>query len=290
MAYVKHCVVPNNQAMKSILVPCDFSKPAINAFRFALDLARKSKGMVYLFNVIELPAIHDPIIMPVATFEKDFMKELKDKTKSHFDKIITRYDASRANVKTEIAFGSPFRMINDTIKKRKIDLVVMGTHGASGVREYFIGSNAEKVVRRSPVPVLVVKDYHKRPIRNIVFANNLETEKQGKLIDKVKDLQAFFKATVHILYVNTPTNFTADNVTMERLKEFAQQHSFKNYTLNVYNYPFEEAGIIQFTKSIKGDLIAMRTHGRKGLAHFLNGSLAEDIVNHADRPIWTFAS
>jgi hypothetical protein len=166
----------------------------------------------------------------------------------------------------------------------------MGSHGATGLREYFIGSNAEKIVRNSRVPVLVIKNYYKGTIKNIVFPNTLETEKQQDLIRKVKELQAFFKATVHIVYVNTPTNFTSDNITFERLKQFAKEFQFRNYTLNVYNYPFEESGVIHFTSDIKGDLIAMGTHGRKGLAHFLNGSLAEDIVNHASSPIWTYVS
>ena len=276
--------------MKNILVPCDFSKPAINAFRFALDIADKSKGTVYLLNVIELPAIHDPIIMPVISFEKEFLNELKEKTTKEFDKIINRYKPDAVEVKTEVAFGAVSRMIQDFIKKKKIDIVVMGSHGATGIREYFIGSNAEKIVRNSPVPVLVLKEAYKGPVENIVFPNTLETEKQDKLIAKVKELQAFFKATVHILYVNTPINFTADNITLERLRQFAKQFAFRNYTLNVYNYPSEESGIIHFTDQIKGDLVAMGTHGRKGLAHFLNGSLAEDVVNHARFPIWTLAN
>ena len=276
--------------MKNILVPCDFSKPAVNAFRFALDIAAKSKGIVYLLNVIELPAIHDPIIMPVISFEKEFLNELKEKTTKEFDKIITRYKPDAVEVRTEVAFGAASRMIQDFIKKKKIDIVIMGSHGATGIREYFIGSNAEKIVRNSPVPVLVLKDPYKGRVENIVFPNTLETEKQDKLITKVKELQAFFKATVHILYVNTPTNFTADNITLERLRQFAKQFAFRNYTLNVYHYPSEESGIIQFTSQIKGDMVAMGTHGRKGLAHFLNGSLAEDVVNHAKFPIWTFAN
>lgn len=276
--------------MKKILVPCDFSKPAINAFRFALDIAQKSKGVVHLINVIELPAIHDPIIMPVMVFEKEFMKDLKDKAIAQFEKIITRYKPDSVTVKTDVLFGGPARMISEAVKKKSIDLIVMGSHGATGFREYFIGSNAEKVVRNATVPVLVLKNYYKGAIKNIVFPNTLETEKQESLIRKVKELQAFFRATVHIVYVNTPTNFTSDNITFDRLKEFARQFQFRNYTLNVYNYPFEESGVIHFTSSIKGDLIAMGTHGRKGLAHFLNGSLAEDIVNHASSPIWTYVS
>lgn len=276
--------------MKKILVPCDFSKPAINAFRFALDIAYKSKGVVHLLNVIELPAFHDPIIMPVVTFEKDFMKELKQKTIGEFDKLSGKYTADGVTVKSDVEFGSTTGMIADFASKKGIDVVIMGTHGTSGIREYFIGSNAEKVVRNSKVPVMVIKNYYKGAMRDIVFPNTLETEKQQELIGKVMELQAFFKATVHILYVNTPTNFTADNITLERLNQFAKRFMFKNYTLNVYNYPFEESGIINFTKSIKGNLIAMGTHGRKGIAHFLYGSIAEDVVNHADVPIWTFSS
>ncbi len=276
--------------MKNILVPCDFSKPAVNAFRLALDLARKSKGTVFLIHVIELPVIHDPIVMPVTGFDKDFLRDMTSTTTARFDRLIAKYNTAGVRVKAEVAFGKPLLVIGDKIKKRKIDLVAMGTHGVSGIREYLIGSNSEKIVRNSPVPVLVVKAYVKSPIKNIVFPNTLETENQTKLIARVKELQAFFRAKIHILYVNTPTNFTADNITQERLEQFVRKFGFRNYTLNIYNYPFEEAGIIQFTKRIKGDLIAMRTHGRKGLAHFLNGSLAEDIVNHVDKPIWTYAT
>lgn len=274
--------------MKRILVPCDFSKPAINAFRFALDLAAQSKGSVQLLHVIELPAIADPIIMPVVAFEKDFMNDLKENAMREFSKVITKYNTEGIKVKSTVEFGVPSRMVTDFAEKNPVDVIVMGSHGASGVKEYFVGSNAEKIVRRSPVPVLVMKEYYKGPVKNIVFPNTLETEKQEDLIMKVKELQNFFKATIHILYVNTPTNFTADNLTYDRLNRFAKRFMLKNYTLNIFNYPFEEPGIIQFAKSIKADLIAMGTHGRKGISHLLNGSLAEDLVNHANCPIWTF--
>jgi nucleotide-binding universal stress UspA family protein len=62
--------------MKKILVPCDFSKPAINAYRFALDVAQQSKGTVHLLNVIELPILHDSVLMPVLNFEAQLLEEL----------------------------------------------------------------------------------------------------------------------------------------------------------------------------------------------------------------------
>lgn len=274
--------------MKKILVPCDFSKPAINAFRFALDIAQQSNGSVHLLNSIDLTGIQDPMMMPALTLEQGFIGELKEKASEELTKIITKYNQEDVKVTWSIEFGSLARVITEFVEKNSIDLIIMGSHGASGFSEHFVGSNAERIIRHSSVPVLVMKHYYKGPIKSIVFPNILDTENQEDLITKVKALQAFFKATVHILFVNTPINFTSDIVTLARLKEFVKRNMFKNYTINIHNHIYEDEGIISFTKSIKGNLIAMGTHGRKGISHLLNGSLAEDVANHTDSLIWTY--
>jgi nucleotide-binding universal stress UspA family protein len=275
--------------MKKILVPCDFSKPAINAFRFALDIAAQSKGTIHLLNVVELPIMHDTVIMPVLNFEEQLLKDLKENAETRFKKITDKYNTGKVKVSVTTVFGSVSRMIQDYIKKESIDIVVMGSHGATGAREFFIGSNAEKMVRNSPVPVLVIKDYYKGPIKNIVFPNTLDTENQEDLVMKVKALQNFFKAHLHIVWINTPLNFTSDSLTNERLEAFAKRFMLKDYTISVFNNTDEEKGILEFADSIKGDLIAMGTRGRKGIAHLINGSLAEDVVNHNKGLVWTYA-
>ena len=275
--------------MKKILVPCDFSKPAINAFRFAIDIATQSRGTIHLVNVIELPILHDTVLMPVLNFEEQLLKELRQKAEEQFKKIIEKYQTPGAKVLYKVEFGAVFRMIQDYIKEHSIDLVLMGSHGASGIREFFIGSNAEKIVRNSPVPVLVLKEYYKGPIKNIVFPNTLETEKQEDLVMKVKTLQHFFKAHLHIVFINTPINFTSDSETRERLKAFVKRFMLKDYTVHVFNYNDEEKGILEFSNAINSDLIAMGTHGRKGISHLVNGSVAEDVVNHNKGLVWTYS-
>ena len=276
-------------AMKKILVPCDFSKPAINAYRFALDIAAQSKGTIHLLNVIELPVMHDTVLMPVLNFEEQLLKDLRENAEGRFKKITDKYNAEGVKVITTVQFGAVSRMIQDYITDKSVDLVTMGSHGASGLREFFIGSNAEKMVRNSPVPVLVIKDYYKGPIKNIVFPNTLDTENQEDLVMKVKALQNFFKAHLHIVWINTPLNFTSDNVTKERLQAFTKRFLLKDYTISVFNSTDEEQGVIQFSNSIKGDLIAMGTHGRRGVSHLINGSLAEDVVNHNKGLVWTYS-
>jgi nucleotide-binding universal stress UspA family protein len=275
--------------MKKILVPCDFSKPAINAFRFALDVAAESKGVVHLVNVIELPIMHDTVLMPVLNFEAQLFEDLRENAETRFKKITDLYKNENVKVIVRTVFGSVSLMIQDYIKKESIDVVVMGSNGATGAREFFIGSNAEKMVRKSPVPVLVIKDYYKGPIKNIVFPNTLDTEEQEDLVMKVKALQSFFKAHLHLVWINTPLNFTSDTHTNERLEAFAKRFMLKDYTISVFNHTDEERGILEFTSLVKGDLIAIGTHGRTGIAHLVTGSLAEDIVNHYKGLVWTYS-
>ncbi len=276
--------------MKKILVPCDFSEQAINALRFAADIVVQSKGEIHLIHVVEVPVLHDSVLMPVMAYEEALFKELREKAEKQFVKLTAKHAAEVKYVQSKVIFGPVYRMLYDYIEDEGIDLVVMGTKGASGMREILIGSNAERMVRNSPVPVIAIKKYAKASdIKNIVFPNTLDTEKQENLLQKVKELQNFLKARLHIVWINTPTNFTRDTITLKRLQAFAKRFMLKDYTLNVFNDPYEEAGIINFTHDIGADMIVMGTHGRKGVAHLMSGSVAEDIVNHTDCPIWTYS-
>jgi hypothetical protein len=164
----------------------------------------------------------------------------------------------------------------------------MGTHGASGVKEFFIGSNTEKIVRTAGVPVMSIKKQIKlSSIKNIVYPTTGDMDHE-ELITGVKTLQNFFKATLHVLYVNTPSSFRRDLEIKPQLKAFAKRFMLKDYTLNVWNDYSEEEGLKNFVYETKADLVAMATHGRRGLNHLMSGSIAEDAVNHINCPIWTY--
>ncbi len=273
--------------MKKILVPCDFSDQAVSAFRFALDVARKSVSEVHLLHVVELPVMHDSMLMPTLSFEATLLKDLTSNAEDRFKKILDEYAKDMAVI-TKISFGNTSISIMDYITDEEVELVVMGTKGASGLQELIIGSTAERIVRGAACPVITVKKYTDvSTIKKIVFPNSLEMN-QDDLVLHVKALQDFFKASVHVVWINTPGNFMSDTITLMRLKDFASRFMLKDYTLNVFNETYEESGVINFAHSIKADMIAMGTHGRKGLSHIVSGSVAEDVVNHIDCPIWTY--
>jgi nucleotide-binding universal stress UspA family protein len=269
--------------MKKIIVPCDFSAPSIEAVRFAANIARKSKGEITLLHTIALPALYNSSV--VMAFEAEYMKDTRAAMMTELQKVKSKQVGTDVKVKLDVEFGELMLQLNKKIGSGKYDLVVMGTHGASGLKEYTIGSNAEKVVRNSPIPVISVR---KAPaaIKNIVFPVKPDLD-QEKLTMEVKNLQNFFNAKLHVVFVNTPALFKKDSDTLPELEKFAKRFMLKNYTINIFNDIEHDEGIINFCNQVKADMVVMRTHGRKGLAHLASGSIAENVVNHIKCPIWT---
>ncbi len=271
--------------MKKILVPCDFSEPALEAFQFAIDVAAHSGGKVIVLKVIDLPIVPygASIDMPIYNFNPSLLKDLEMDARKSYEKMVKKFGKGSVNISFSVVHGPTSAMIRDYIDEKKIDLVVMGTHGATGAHEFFVGSNTEKTVRFSKVPVFAIrKATAVSSIKNIVFPTSLELN-QTDFVKKLKSLQEFFDATLHVLYLNTPFNFIRE----AELKDYAKHYKLTNCTLNIRNDRYEPDGIISFVKEIKADMLAMATHGRKGLSHFIYGSLTEDVVNHIECPIWT---
>lgn len=274
--------------MKKILVPTDFSEQAENALGVAAQLAKKFGAEIYLLHMIELPAdMTNPVgetrsnDLPEALF---FMKLARNK----FEELLARPYLQGVTVHDTVEINHAFEGIIDTCEKHGCDFIVMGSQGATGFKEMFIGSNTEKVVRTSEIPVLVIKNKHADfKIRDFVFATNLEETGKATL-KKVINFAQFTGAKLHLVYINTANEFVTSEETDTRFKRYLEGQDFSDYEFHIYNDDSVEKGILNFTKKIKADLIGVATHGRKGLSHFFNGSISEDLVNHANSPVITF--
>ena len=179
--------------------------------------------------------------------------------------------------------------VEDVVKKHHIDLVLMGSNGASGAKELFIGSNAEKVIRSASVPVLVIKNPHEKlKIKHIMFGCDF-SKRFLKPFEKALKLAKLFGAKVDLVYVNTPYQFLTTHEINHRMQEFLKEaeHVRQHYETHVYNDIRVETGILNYVKDNKIDLICMFPNGRKGIAHFFNGSISSDLVNHSNTPVLT---
>lgn len=275
--------------MKKILVPCDFSKAAVQAYMFACRLATAGKGELHVLHAFELPMTYESAfgVQPYM-FDEALITSIEERARENFYKMKDTLDVKPPKAVFKVVHGSVTTSIIQAIESTQADLVVMGTNGASGLREFFVGSNTEKIVRLSPVPVIAVReDVDPKSIKNIVLPSTMGLD-QGRFIEKVKELQAFFGARLHLLLVNTPTRFNLDSEAQQLVEDFATHYRLTNYTVNVRNDHFEHDGIRRFVEELAADMVVMATHGRRGLAHMLAGSITEDIVNHIECPIWTF--
>ena len=95
-------------------------------------------------------------------------------------------------------------------------------------------------------------------------------------------------SSLNLLYVNTPTEFKTTQEINERIKDFLKDQNEENINIHIYNDTSIEKGILNFASETNANLIGMGTHGRKGISHFFNGSVSEDLVNHANMPVMTF--
>lgn len=275
--------------MKEILVPCDFSNEAIEAWKFATTLAARADLDIRVIHSIELPIMVSGFDVQAYTYDPTLEGELREIANRNFKEMKQRFDTDR-KATFEVIVDSVLGAVNRTLEKENTEIIIMGTKGVNGVNEFLFGSNTERVVRRATVPVLAIRRAPDiNSVRKIVFPNSLRTD-QTELLKRVVDLQRFFDAHLYLLWVNTPDNFVPDSKIIATMRQFVEQYQLRNYSLEIFNDVSEGSGIMNFTRQVNADMIAMGTNGRRGLAHLLMGSIAEDVVNHVECPIWTYCT
>jgi universal stress protein A len=142
--------------IKSILVPTDFSEPASAALRWARTLAAEFKGQLHLLHVVAEPYLY-PWGSELSAFPlADVMAQSEQAAKTQLQTLAASAELPVDRLTTATALGTPVDRILDYASANGIDLIVMGTHGRGVVGHMLLGSVAERVVRRSSVPVLTV--------------------------------------------------------------------------------------------------------------------------------------
>lgn len=274
--------------MKRILVPYDFSPVSEHALDFACQIAGKIESEIMLLNVIEHPtadSFRTMGIQDIDPMEQLYIKKMYEKVSEKLAEIVAKHPDGM--ISTKIQLGNPFNTIIDQIVEERAELLLVGTDGAEGLNEFFIGSISEKIVRNATCPVITVRGKAEvDPIRKIVFASDFINTDAG-LISRLKELQATFDAQLRIVKINTPASFTSTRHDTKQMEEFVSKYDISNYIIEIYNYKNEEDGIVLYAEDVDADMIALGTHQRKGVGHFLAGSIAEDVVNHSPIPVWT---
>jgi len=209
-----------------------------------------------------------------------------------FSEFLDRDDLKGITVHTTVQNYKVFTEIDALAKEYEADLIIMGSHGSSGLREVFVGSNTEKVVRTTSLPVLVIKNRIMNfSVDKMVFACDFSTD-YLPAFKKAKQFADMFNSEFQLLYINTPERFKRTSEMEERAFKFltaaGDGHMDLYDKISYFCDTTIEDGIFTFSNAYGADAILIPTHGRRGLAHFFAGSIGEELVNHSNIPVITF--
>jgi nucleotide-binding universal stress UspA family protein len=277
--------------MKKIIVPIDFSEHSEYALKTAAKLAKKYDAEVLALHMLEMS---DSLLTENENEGEQYRKTVffLKLAEQKFEAFLEKPYLQDVKLVPIIKHFKVFSEVNDVANKEHADLIVMGSHGTSGFKEFFVGSNTERVVRNADIPVLVVKhELENINFEKVLFATNFDDEniqpylRASRLFEKLGS-----KPT--LLYVNLPNEHFKSSIEIEsKITEFLMAaHGNLDQRDNVaYHADYTvEQGILNYANKIEADLIAIPTHGRKGVTHFFAGSIGEDVANHSELPVITF--
>ena len=143
--------------LKKICVPTDFSDEAHHALRYAVTFAEQFNAQVHLLHIVQdiMPTVPEPGLAILPT--EEIIQNLEQGATEGLRKVLGGEWSNKLDVVRVVRHGVPFHEICQYAKDEEVDLLVLGTHGRSGIAHFLLGSVAERVVRSSPCPVLTIR-------------------------------------------------------------------------------------------------------------------------------------
>ena len=273
--------------MKNILIPTDFSENSWNAIKYALSYLKNTKCTFHLFHVtLHAYAFNDQysIISTAAIIEQSLLRKAQKQLIDLLEKVKKISNNKNHQFLTLSSYNFFIDSIKNAIQENNIDLIIMGTKGASGIKEVIIGSNTSDLITQVQCPVLIVPENAKfKPPEKIVFPTDYNVYHKPEILENITDLANTFNASIKILHV-TKKN---DVLTGFQLKNKELLHSFfinKKHNFHKITNKKIEQGIQCFIESLDIDLIVMIAKNVNLFQHILFKPTIEDISYHTEIP------
>lgn len=271
--------------MKRILVPTDFSPCANKAVRVAMEIAKRANAEIVFQHLFPDASGSLHTLKPAAQqTERQKQDAALGHAKAGLDNLVHEAEQAGLAARPLLVMNKGTDKIENYIESMGIDLVVMGSHGASGFRELIIGSQTQRVVRHATVPVLVIKhEPGSIHFKNIVFATTFYDDPVKALPIQLA-LAEMWKGTIHLLYIGLEKDPQTKAEVEEKMQQLEGQFRSVRFTRNFITTNDPEWGIKHAAKDIGPDVIALTTQLKTG-AFMFSHSLAEKLVNHETHPV-----
>ena len=266
-----------------ILVPIDFSEQSLVALGQAQSLARISRANLTLIHVID-----DPLFsMPFFRSKETATKSVEKKIKTELDRLAkAATEVTGSKVETTVAHGKIYEEIQNTAKKLKCTMILMGTNGRSGIRK-FIGSNALRVVRESKIPVITIRGKkHRAGCKHILLPLDLSEETKEK-VSKAIEIARLYGSEIDLMTViTTDDEFILNKLKrqMNQVRDYVVQHDVECKTEFIDGSDVSDE-IVKYAVKNKMDLVMIMTQQEMNWTDMFIGSEAQQVINDCDVPV-----
>jgi nucleotide-binding universal stress UspA family protein len=280
-------MIMNQAPPKKILVPVDFSKTAYKAFHHVKFLANKFSSEVTLIHVEEdwpyagtFPFLVEPQLQDQSKHGKHILEKLTElKAELEEDGI--------AKVQIEYMQGNIAECIASYAESEKMDLVVMGTHGARGLTGFLMGSNAYKVVNFIDTPVLTVNEQAAfGPYKNIIAPLD-DTRYSRAKFPYIVEMAVALEANVEVVYpiVSDPEKKNKIQKYFEQVSALMEAKNVKHVSRGVEGHFAHE--VVKLAEYTNADLVVIMSDSDTTISNMLMGTFAHEVVNHCKVPVLT---
>jgi nucleotide-binding universal stress UspA family protein len=274
--------------MKTILVPTDFSENASYALDYAIDLAKHENAKLILLHAYHIDYANSYV--PVNLIEKeiqDTAKKSDERLQSLFTKV-----AHAGNIKCEYISRQDLAVdaILTTIEEKDVDLVVMGTKGASGLAGTIFGSNTARVIEKASCPVIAIPECASaKTIKKITYATDYHAS-DIEALKEILELAKPFKAQLNILHITEETELTDDE--KQKMKDFKDEVqksiTYNNLSFQIMHGESVEQKLEEYLEEGYTELLVLSTHHRNILDKLFNKSVTKKLAFHSKVPIMAF--
>jgi nucleotide-binding universal stress UspA family protein len=262
-------------------VPIDFDCSALHALMFAADFAKKNNASIHLVLFSQIVVNDDSLF----NLNSNVSSLDKGKFNAYIQELSSSERMKGVDLESSMVYVKNLWDILSMDKYRDVDLIVLGTTEDYGVKEFFIGTNAQKFIQIAEPPVLVLKKELKlNEVGSIVFASDFGrgVAKRFKII---KNLTDFIGAKLHLLRVMTPKDYSAEKKVLKSLSRFVKEAGLEEESISIYQSVSKERGVLDYCNEINAGMLVLETYQRVGLGHLVHSDLAENIVNSTRLPL-----
>lgn len=275
--------------IKNILVPTDFSELSLNAITTGIAMCKRHDAALHLLHVVDKRYL----FMPPGT-RSTVAYLIPEPEKTDWEKMTKLKNEIEAkhnvNISAQLINGNPPEEIAKAAEELHCDLIVMGTHGASGLREFFIGSNAYAVIKHSSVPVLTVPGKKKvKDFKKILFPLRLSkafTDKYDFLVPLIEKNNAEL-IIAGLSKPGEPDSLDPLNADVRELGRLLRLQK-RNFTSAHYVCKNFAKKVLELSKKEKADLIVINASFDYDIKQFFIGPYTQQVVNHSTIPVLSY--